>query len=128
MKSQVEKSANINKNPVLVTTNMTIKNRSIGGIHVEGISFSVLQNGKTILSDHIGSTQDRCASNYIGCVSYGIEGLTNYEIVRESNAEAGKIDINNLKYSVNGSLMCSLHSAARHRYWRATWISKGPRA
>jgi hypothetical protein len=100
----VEKTVNINKNPVLVTTNITIKNRSIGGIHVDGISFSILQNGKTILSDEIGSPRERCATNYIGCVSYGIEGLADYQIIRESKAEAGKVDLNNSKYSINGTL------------------------
>lgn len=104
LKSQVDKSVNLNENPVLITINFTIKNPSIGGIHVEGITLNVLQKGKTILSDQIGSSQAYCASNYVGCVSYGIEGLNNYEIVMESKAEPGSVDLNDSKYLVNGSL------------------------
>ena len=103
LKSKAEETADINENPALVTVNMTVKNRSIGGIHVESISFSIIQKGKTILSDSIGSSQDFCSSKYIGCVSYAIDGLTNYQIIRESKAEAGKIDLNDPKFMVNGS-------------------------
>lgn len=104
LKKQASKSTDINDNPVLVTLNMTIKNRSIGGIHVEGISYDIIQKGNVVLSDRIGSSQESCVSNYIGCVSYSIGGLTDYPIVREVDVSPGSVDLNDPKYLVNGTM------------------------
>ena len=105
LKSQVNKTVQINKTPVMVKIDIEIKNPNIGGIEIEDIFLNVSQKEDKILSDRIGSSGTSCGgANYIGCVSYPIEGLTDYHVIREVQVEPGKIDLNDSKYMVNGSL------------------------
>jgi len=104
--SQVNKTKEPNKNPVLVIIDFAIKNPNIGRIHVQDITFNGSQKENEIFNDHIGSTStSSCSgSNYIGCVSYPIEGLTTYHIIRETEVQPRKIDLHDSKYLINASL------------------------
>jgi len=106
MKSQVNKTNEPNKDTVLVKIDIAVKNPNIGPIHVEDISLNVSQKENQIISDRINSSpQNLCTgSNYIGCISYPIKGLTSYDILREIQVQTGKMDLNDSKYLINATL------------------------
>ena len=102
LKSQVNKTVEINKNPILFRVDFEIENPNVGGIEIMEIAFNVSQKETTVFSDRIGSSGPSCGGlNYIGCVSYPIEGLTNYHVIREIQIPPSKIDLNDSKYRVD---------------------------
>jgi hypothetical protein len=103
LKSQVNKTTELNRNPILVKIDFSIENPNIGRIHVQEISFNVSQKGNMVLYDRIGSTDPTSCGGF-GCISYPINGLTTYHIVRENEAQPGKIDLHDSKYLINAIL------------------------